>query len=171
MASSLDSLSSPIPRMALPLAWLTAWTSWAGFGPGTRTSRGVVCTMWARPPTPATACLSSSSPPGWSVKESWRTWDHLQMRCNHQVLFFSLIVLPTPAFDRGVKAPPGARNEEGRELLPRRRLETFAAEIEPITIDWHPGAAPFSTVVGFPECKRGGTLQFILESPKSRQIS
>ena len=47
------------------------------------------------------------------------------MRCNHQVLFFSLIALPTPAFDRGVKAPPGARNEEGRELLPRRRLETL----------------------------------------------
>lgn len=68
------------------------------------------------------------------------------MRCNHQVLFFSLIALPTPAFDRGVKAPPGARNEEGRELLPRRRLETLLLrEIESITItgiDWHPGAAP-----------------------------
>ena len=56
------------------------------------------------------------------------------MRCN-QVFFFSLIVLPTPAFDRGVKAPPGARNEEGRESLPRRRLETLLLrEIEPITI-------------------------------------
>lgn len=68
------------------------------------------------------------------------------MRCNHQVLFFSLIALPTPAFDRGVKAPPGARNEEGRESLPRRRLETLLLrEIESITItgiDWHPGAAP-----------------------------
>ena len=121
--------------MALPLAWPTAWTSWAGFGPGTRTSRGVVCTMWARPPTPATACLSSSSPPGWSVKESWRTWDHLQMRCNHQVLFFSLIALPTPAFDRGVKAPPWG-SKRGREGIAAAQ-ETRDLGAERDRIDHH----------------------------------
>ena len=126
-------------RKGQTLRTLTSdWTSWAGFGPGTRTSRGVVCTMWARPPTPATACLSSSSPPGWSVKESWRTWDHLQMRCNHQVLFFSLIALPTPAFDRGVKAPPWG-SKRGREgIAAAQETRDLAAERDRIDHHhWH----------------------------------
>ena len=69
------------------------------------------------------------------------------MRCNHQVLFFSLIALPTPAFDRGVKAPPwgSKRGREGIAAAQETRDLAAEREIESITItgiDWHPGAAP-----------------------------